>query len=159
MSTLTTSPALPSQRWLLSQLASSLQYHLVYTCLVKKHGIILCRRGRELHALLHALYEGKKCQQTLHVHENSSDNDNHTHSCSNLNKWLQQMVSNSIELNDELKRLSFNNFMEKIDPVVWDAICHLTKSSKSDKQHSPPLVKKKVRRTYLIAQMMFTINR
>ena len=68
------------------------------------------------------------------------------------------MVSNSIELNDELNSFSLNNFIDKIDPVVWDAICHLTRSSKSDEQHSPSLVKKKVRRSYLIAQMMFTID-
>ena len=73
MSTLTASPALPSHRWLLSQLSSSLKHHLVYTCVVKKHGIILCRRGKELHALSYALYEGKKCQQSLHA--NSSDNN------------------------------------------------------------------------------------
>ena len=67
MSTLTASPALPSHRWLLSQLSSSLKHHLVYTCVVKKHGIILCRRGKEFHALSYALYEGKKCQQSLHA--------------------------------------------------------------------------------------------
>ena len=46
MSTLTASPALPLHRWLLSQLSSSLKHYLVYTCIVKKHGIILCQRKR-----------------------------------------------------------------------------------------------------------------
>lgn len=93
MSTLTASPALPSHRWLLSQLASSMQHHMVYTSVVKKHGIILCRRGKELHALSHALHEGKKCQQTLHA--NSLDSEDHTHVCSDLNQRLQKMVSYS----------------------------------------------------------------
>ena len=76
ISILTASPALPSHRWLLSQLASSLQHHLVYSCHVKKHGTILCRRGREMDALSHALYETQRCQQSLH---NVVDDDNDTH--------------------------------------------------------------------------------
>lgn len=87
ISILTTSPALPSHRWLLSQLASSLHHHLVYTCQVKKHGIILCRRGKELAALSHALYESKKYQQSLHT-SNVSDNDNSTQLYSDLNRRL-----------------------------------------------------------------------
>jgi hypothetical protein len=153
MSTLTASPALPSHRWLLSQLSYYLKHHLVYTCVVKKHGIILCRRGKEFNALSYALYEGKKCQQS-----NSAENDNHTQLYSDLNQRLQQMASNSIELNDELNNFNLNNFIDKIDPVVWDAICHLTKSSKSDQQRGPSFTKKKVRRAYLIAQIMFTID-
>ena len=125
MSTLTASPALPSHRWLRSQLSSSLKHHLVYTCVVKKHGIILCRRGKELHALSYALYEGKKCQQSLHA--NSSDDDNHTQLCSDLNQRLQQMVSNHIDVNSESNNFNLNKFISNIDPVVWDAICHLTK--------------------------------
>ena len=57
MSTLTGRPdKLGTERWLLSQLCSSLQHHLAYTCRVKKHGVILYRQGKELDALSHALF-------------------------------------------------------------------------------------------------------
>ena len=56
MSSLQYRPDKPGNpRWLLSQLSSSLQHHMSYTCKVNKHGVIPFRRGRELDALSHAL--------------------------------------------------------------------------------------------------------
>lgn len=60
-----------------------------------------------------------------------------------------------LQLKDELDEF---DLVDQIDPIVWDAICHLTKSSKPNEQQGLSLMKKEVRRAYLIAQMMFTID-
>ena len=80
--------------------------------------------------------------------------------CFDLNQRLQQMVSNHIDVNDESNNVNLHvhvNKFDKIDQIVWDAICHLTKS-KSDEQQGPSLTKKNVRRAYLISQIMFSID-
>ena len=51
------------------------------------------------------------------------------------------MVSNHIDVNGESNNFNLNKFINNIDPVVWDAISHLTKS-KSDEQQGPSLTKK-----------------
>ena len=60
MSTLRLPPEkLGTHRWLLGQLSSHLKHHMSYACIVRKHGTILYRQGRELQALSHAIFSSK----------------------------------------------------------------------------------------------------
>ena len=59
MSTLSSCPRHGTPRWLLAQLSTRLKHHVAYTCIVKKHGIIIYRPGRELSCLSNALFQAR----------------------------------------------------------------------------------------------------
>ena len=84
MSSLDRSPELQSHWWLYSQLSASLKHHMAYTCKVRKHGIILYRRGKEIEALSHAPYQLSETKQDTDPAELNSDV--HKSVCADINK-------------------------------------------------------------------------
>ena len=101
---------------------------MAYTCKVKKHGIILYRRGKEIEALSYALHQLNKTKQDIGPSELNSDL--HKNVCADVNKKIHKMVSNNITNTS----FDLNNFIMQADPVVWETISILT-SSTSENNH------------------------
>ena len=68
------------------------------------------------------------------------------------------MVTINVEREDKPNDFNLKSFIDHIDPVVWDTVCHITRSSKSNEQSSLTYTKKRLRRAYLVAQIMFSID-
>ena len=120
MSSLQQCPGKPgTPRWLLSQLSSSLQNHMSYTCRVKKHGVILFRQGREIDALSHALY-------SANVNSKSKQNDkaDHVEVCNDINRRIHKQIQ-SKELVTDPATLDIDSIIESIVQTVWNAVCIL----------------------------------
>ena len=155
MSSLQQCPGKPgTPRWLLSQLSSSLQHHMSYTCRVKKHGVILFRQGREIDALSHALY-------SANVNSKSKQNDkaDHVEVCNDINRRIHKQIE-SKELVTDPATLDIDSIIESIDQTVWNAVCILTQSvSERRKKPSSNLESiKKVRRLFILCQIMFCMD-
>ena len=150
MSSYTKSLELASHRWLLNQLSASLQHHMAYTCKVKKHGVILYRRGKETEALSYALHQLNKIKQDIGPSELNSDL--HKSVCADVNEKIRKMVSNNITNTN----FDLNNFIMQADPVVWESISILT-SSTSEKQPGSASIKD-LRRAFIISLIMYCID-
>ena len=88
MSSLRCRPDKPgTPRWLLSQLSSSLQHHMSYTCRVKRHGVILFRRGREIDALSHALYSANI------ISSKPNTKPDHVQVCNDINERIHKQIN------------------------------------------------------------------
>ena len=122
MSSLRCRPDKPgTPRWLLSQLSSSLQHHMSYTCRVKRHGVILFRRGREIDALSHALYSANI------ISSKSNTKPDHVQVCNDIERIHKQI--NSKQLATDPATLEIDRLIHSVDPVVWNTICNLTQSA------------------------------
>ena len=152
MSPLTTSPELASHRWLLSQLSSALKQHMAYTCKVKKHGIILYRRGSEVEALSYALYAHNKKKAPANVSTIIQETDQHKNMCTDVNYRIHEMISN----NASNTSFDVNSFIQQVDPVVWETISILT-NSRFDKQPQSAYIRD-LRRAFIISQIMYCID-
>ena len=148
-----------THRWLLSRLADLLQHHLRYTCRVKRHGIILFRAGREIDALSHALFMQKQAERrTEHTGEESCK---HSEVCNDVNMRLKKLIT---KLNSEFSEASQPNLIidtmvKKIDPMIWETVCKLTHTSSDAKVSQTPNAHiKKIRRLFIIMQMVFCMD-
>lgn len=136
MSSLQCHPEKPgTPRWLLSQLLSALQHHMPYTCKVKKLGVILYWRGREIDALSHALYSASiSCKPNT--------KPNHVQVCNDINKKIHKQVKvNSKQLTTDPETLEVDRLIQSVDPVVWNTMYIFTRSATEIKSksilHSP----------------------
>ena len=119
---------------------------MAYTCKVKKHGVILYRRGKETEALSCALHQLNKTKQDIGPSELNSDL--HKSMCADVNKKIRKMVSNNITNTS----FDLNNFIMQADPVVWESISILT-SSTSEKQPESASIK-----AFIISLIMYCID-
>ena len=151
-SSLNKSPELPSHRWVLSKLSASLTHHMAYTCKVRKHGVILYRKGKEIEALSYALYQLSKTKQDADPPELNSAL--HKSVCVDVNKKILKMVSNNVSNSS----FELNDFIAQADPVVWETISILTStSSTSEKQpQSAPI--RDLRRAFIPSLIMYCID-
>ena len=156
MSSLQYRPDKPGNpRWLLSQLSSSLQHHMSYTCKVNKHGVILFRRERELDALSHALY-------SANISSKPNVKPDHVQVCNDVNERIHKQI-NSKQLATDPGTLEIDHLIESVDPVVWNTICILTQSTserskKRSSQSESSKNIKNIRRLFILCQIMFCID-
>ncbi len=150
MSSLDRSPELPSHRWLLSQLSAALIPHMAYTCKVRKHGVILYRKGKEIEALSYALYQLNKTKQDADPPELNSDV--HKSVCVDVNKKIHKMVSNNLSNSS----FELNDFIAQADPVVWETISILTSSTSGKQPQSAPI--RDLRRAFILSLIMYCID-
>ena len=146
---------LGTPRWLLSQLSSSLQHHMSYTCRVKKHGVILFRQGRELDALSHAMYSSTNTKIICEP--------DHVQALNHINTRIKTQIDTKQHLVDPAE-LDIDQLIQKIDPIVWNAICILTQSATdrcktSSTQSESYNNVKKIRRLFILCQIMFCIDK
>lgn len=129
MSTLACPPEkLGTERWLLSQLCSSLQHHLAYTCRVKKHTVILYRQGKELDALSHALFQLKSSKSKPLTSAQDSD---HIRVCTDINTKIHKHIDQRQQPNPS--SFDVDTLTKSFYPVLWDSICILTRSKAEKK--------------------------
>ena len=114
---------LGTHRWLLGQLSSYLKHHMSYTCVVKKHGIILYRQGRELEALSHAMFSARSATEPDFVRI-----------CNNINAKIHQQM-HTTKATASVSSFHIDQMIQDLDPVLWDAICLLTQNT-SEKRKS-----------------------
>ena len=157
---------------MLSNLTSALQHHLVHACKARRYGTLLYRSNTDLVLLL---------QQSLsklrqHEKKHSSDPTLQTvHSCpqklgmdnvlDDLNAEIlgqcRRYLGRDKTFLDEYSTLDIDEEIEQINPILWKAICMLTRSAserrgivnkqpKSNEEH-----RKKLRHYFLLCSMMF----
>lgn len=121
-----------------------------YTCKVKKHGVVLYRRGHEIEALSYALHQLNKKNQDISTPESSVDQ--HKSVYADINKRIHGMVSNNITNTS----FDLDSFIKHADPVVWETIIILTGSA-SEKQPQQALTRD-LRRAFILSQIMCCID-
>ena len=98
-------------RWLLGQLSAQLKHHMSYTCMVRKHGVVLYRQGRELHALSHAMFS---------VMKNRKQKPDLQKVLKRLNQKIHTLIKTTMSKNS--CTLDMDQLIQDIDPEVWEAI-------------------------------------
>ena len=126
--------------WVLSNLTSALQHHLVHACKARRYGTLLYRSNTDLVLLL---------QQSLsklrqHEKKHSSDPTLQTvHSCpqklgmddvlDDLNAEIlgqcRRYLGRDKTFLDEYSTLDIDEEIEQIYPILWKAVCMLTRSA------------------------------
>lgn len=152
-STLASSPEnLSSHRWLLGQLSSFLKHHMSYTCIVKKHGIILYRQGRELQALSHAIFSSSSSTKT-----SFSAQPDHVQVCNSISNKIHDLIATTRSITTPMA-LDIDEMIQSIDHVLWETVCLLTQSH-SDRANKPEhSLIKNTRRLFILHQIMFCID-
>ena len=152
----------PTQQWLRNQLSSMLDYHMAYTCCIKKYGTVLYRYGGNLmHALNTALGQLWKSGSTKHTEEPaggeqpSPDEDLLTQVCRILNG---KMHGRLIEQESaEPYNISIDKFVDECDPDLWHAISILTEP-KARMVGSTKVHVRKIRQFFCICALLFCTN-
>ena len=133
-------------RWLLGQLSAQLKHHMSYTCMVRKHGVVLYRQGRELHALSHAMFS---------VMKNRKQKPDLQKVLKRLNQKIHTLIKTTMSKNS--CTLDMDQLIQDIDPEVWEAICILTQTA-SDKNNPDNSLVKKTRCLFILHQIMYCID-
>ena len=91
--------------------------------MVRKHGVVLYRQGRELHALSHAMFS---------VMKNRKRKPDLQEVLKRLNQKIHKLIKTTMSKNP--CTLDMDQLIQDIDPEVWEAICILTQTA-SDKNN------------------------
>ena len=152
----------PSPQWLLSQLTTSLEHHMVYRCAVKWYGTLLYRRGGDLvHALSIALGQRRHKKQTpedRYTPESCQLRVKET--CEMINEKIHTSIKNLVEKDSlrphRIEKLDIDNYIEEIDPDIWTAVCTLTQplSSRAKNRENQSIV----RRFFCVCILFFTTS-
>ncbi len=157
---------------ILSNLVATLEHHITYCCKTRKYGTLLYRPQTDLtenlaKALWKLRQKDKNCATTsdaFNTTHSSQTKDNtqvlnnlNSLACSHINTYLRQYKKDKFELST----LTIDEQIDKIDPMLWEAIQILTRST-SEKfgvtTSSLSKHTKKVRRFFIFCAMMFCIN-
>ena len=143
---------LGTPRRLLGQLSTTLMHHMSYTCVVKKHGIIIYRQGRELESLSHALFSASASSRSVTEPDTVK-------ACKKINGKIHQLIKTS-KADSSLTSFDMTEMIQGIDPILWDAVCLLTqtaseKAGRSDRENS---IVVSTRRLFILHQLMFCID-
>ena len=172
----------PTTQWLLSNLIVYLQYHISYTCSVRKHGTLLYRsNGNLLLSISHLLYKSTQTSQQMNeeMREQKSDKEtesgtyielsNNTEQCSpdELNSLLHKQITRNLatDLNAPypFHALSIEKQVSEIDPTLWAFIKSITRSISdrrgyNTKANQPNTLQhhvKQVRQLFCLSALMF----
>ena len=163
--------------WVLSNLTSALQHHLVYACKARKYGTLLYRPNTDLVPLLQQplsklrQHEKKVLQaqtpQTIHSPpqklglEDVLDDLN----AQILDQCRRYLGRDKMFVDKfEYSTLDTDREIDQMNPTLWKAICMLTRSASerrgiankqtmSNEQH-----KKRLRHYFLLCSMMFYVD-
>jgi hypothetical protein len=134
---------LVTSRWVLIQLSITLNNHMASTCKVLKCGTLVYRKDADFFLVVTRLLwklksndVAAKSTQVVNVAVATSPKEPSVDAATSVLSDLNNRIHTSIRslLAEEAKtpydysKLDIHNFLENIDPQLWNAICHLTKS-------------------------------
>ena len=138
------SEELPSHAWLRSQLSTHLDHHMSYQCSIMRYGTLLYRFGGDL---VHALSVALGSQSHT---ENPRENDSLSEICSlKCHAHIKKLIAQDAESPHLIENFEVDEFIDSIDPILWKAVCIITKpsSTKAIKRDSSHV--RKVQRLFL----------
>lgn len=160
--------------WVLSNLISTLQHHLVYSCKARKYGTLLYRPRTDLTPILqqslwklrqHEL-KGNKIQPPQ-PNQPTSNTLVMDQVLDDLNVKIQGQCQNYLAKNDtfinEHSTFGIDKEIEHMNPDLWKAICMLTRSVSERRGTSTSQTnsistekhRKRIRRFFLLCSLMF----
>ena len=158
-------------RWVLSNLTTSLKYHLSYVCKIRKCGTLLYRsNGDILLALSNALYVSSKpknaaCNEGESIDEANHNGDNMHIVIHNISGAKHDQIHMFLRADDkkpyQFDELDISTIVSQINLTLWNAICTITQSV-SEHQGKGKMTEashvKTVRRFFCFCALMFCTN-
>ena len=155
-----------TSQWVLSNLTTALQHHLVYACRVKKYGTILYRHDTDLTLLLQQslskLRYYEKTQPTTAKAAAPPHKANLTIFLDDLNSDLldqcHKYIGRDKAFVEDYGTLDVDKEIQDINPSLWNAISTITRSQSecTGRQLAPSEQhKKRLRQYFLLCCMMF----
>ncbi len=138
-------------RWLLCQLSLLFEHHLAYTCILKKHGTILYRSGRELECLSHAIFSLKNYQASETLDYKGVYRDLNQRIC-----MQAEQCKHSKEL------LDVEDQIKSTDPILWNMVCSITQSKDRFTYEHPQIYDgeiKNLRCLFILHLIMFCVDK
>jgi hypothetical protein len=165
-----------TSKWILSKLIIYLQHHISFECKVRKHATIIYRQGSDLLLIISKLLWNAR--STNPTQEKGPASTSASTSLSDtvapsyctpvledLNKRIHNTIQNMIALDAEspydFSQICMSESIKNVDPVLWDAICMLTRSiseSRGTSTMSTSSIKyqiKQFRRFFIFATILF----
>ena len=126
------------QRWILSNLIASLQHHVKIVCKIHRHGTLVYRSNSCLTtALTNTLAFVRKTQATNATEYETTSNEPSKKTCfmdvlNDLNTRVHNQAKQFLIKQEtcpfEHNTVKIEEFIDEVDPVLWETICLLTRS-------------------------------
>ena len=161
-------PKLLTSRWVLSSLRATLQKHIAYNCTVRKYGTLIYRPQTDLRPVLaEALW--RIHNMSTHVPQESpevktvrTDTEVLEELNTHLHCQIKTLLARDAVAPIDHDNLDVEELIADMDPKLWEAITLLTQSlserrgtCKADKENSTAYHIKRVRRLFLLCNLMF----
>ena len=156
-----------SSRWVLSDLTTSLQHHITYSCKIRKYGTLVYRLGADLTpSLSEALWRLRSTETSTNEPKAPDGPATCSRDLDHINKLVHKQIANFLAQDAhspfEHDEVNFDDLITQIDPELWNIVCTLTKSksenrgtSKVTDPLSPAYHVKRIRRLFLICTILF----
>ena len=156
-----------SSRWVLSDLTTSLQHHITYSCKIRKYGTLVYRLGADLTpSLSEALWRLRSTETSTNEPKAPDGPATCSRDLDHINKLVHKQIANFLAQDAhspfEHDEVNFDDLITQIDPELWSIVCTLTKSksenrgtSKVTDPLSPAYHVKRIRRLFLICTILF----
>ena len=156
-----------SSRWVLSDLTTSLQHHITYSCKIRKYGTLVYRLGADLTpSLSEALWRLRSTETSTNEPKAPDGPATCSRDLDHINKLVHKQIANFLAQDAhspfEHDEVNFDDLITQIDPELWNIVCTLTKSksenrgtSKVTDPLSPAYHVKRIRRLFLICIILF----
>lgn len=158
--------------WVLSNLSSTLQHHIQFSCKVKKYGTLLYRPNSDLKGLLqHMLWRLRSkendaaSKQPLATPDLDMNKKETFLACKRLNSLVLEQCklfrTNYSTFADSYDKLDIQAIVSQINPELWESICLLTKSISDNRKSTQESVAasskhlKMVRRFFLLCMVLY----
>ena len=161
-----------TSRWILSHSTVSLQHHITYACKTRKYGTLVYRPNTDfISAITRLLWQQRKTQITSECDESCTSQSNIS---SDHSKELMDELNDRVHYQSQVLRakddkspfeyanLDLDKFIRETDPMLWEAVCSLTRSKaerRNSSRVSDPASQahhiKRVRNFYLLCIIIF----
>ena len=156
-----------SSRRVLSDLTTSLQHHITYSCKIRKYGTLVYRLGADLTpSLSEALWRLRSTETSTNEPKAPDGPATCSRDLDHINKLVHKQIANFLAQDAhspfEHDEVNFDDLITQIDPELWNIVCTLTKSksenrgtSKVTDPLSPAYHVKRIRHLFLICTILF----
>ena len=155
-----------TSRWILSNLLDVLQHHVNCECKVHRHGTIVYRADLDMASILSttlALQKPSVGPATV-VQPHPECTCNHNDMLDDLNSRVHSLIDRLLREHDsqsyDYDSLNIEESVREIDPVLWEAVCRLTKTKTEKKENSNKEMThtKRVRKFFLLCMILFNTD-